>query len=195
MAVKVLTPPAIEPVTLEQAKTHCRIDTDDEDPLIEGLIQAAREHCETFQNRAYCEQTLELWLDKFPAVGQIRLPRPPLLSVESVKYYDVDDEEFEFSPSEYFVDTKNEPGWVVLNYGASWPTETLRPANGICVTFVAGYETSGGSDETNMVPQAVKQAMLLLIGHWYENREAAGPNLNEIPKGVDALLWPNRNFQ
>jgi uncharacterized phiE125 gp8 family phage protein len=191
MALKLIVPPIEEPVTKEEAKNHCRVETDDDDTLIESLITAAREYCEGFQGRAYCPQIWEFWLDEFPRVGQIKLPRPPLISVDSIMYYDVDDIEHEFNKSEYFVDTKNEPGWVVLNYGSTWPIETLRPANGVCVTFTAGYESD---DYGTAVPQKVKQAILLLIGHWYENREASGPNLQDIPKGVDSLLWMDRVF-
>jgi uncharacterized phiE125 gp8 family phage protein len=191
MALKLIVPPIEEPVTKEEAKNHCRVETDDDDTLIESLITAAREYCEGFQGRAYCPQIYEFWLDSWPKVGQIKIPRPPLISVESIIYYDVDDMPHDFDVDEYFVDIKNEPGWVVLNYGSVWPTETLRPANGVCITFMAGYESD---DYGTAVPQKVKQAILLLIGHWYENREAMGPNLQDIPKGVDALLWMDRVF-
>jgi uncharacterized phiE125 gp8 family phage protein len=192
MGLKLLIPPFVEPITLEEAKKHCRIETDDENTLIEGFIKAAREHCEKFQNRAYCQQTFELWLDAFPTVGQIQIPRPPLISVESIKYYDVDNVEHEFSDEEYFVDTKNEPGWVVLNYGSCWPTETLRPANGVCVIFTAGYEP-GDYDDAENVPADVKSAIKLLVGHLFENREStSATDLKEIPKGVNDLLWPDR---
>jgi uncharacterized phiE125 gp8 family phage protein len=193
MATKLLIPPTIEPVTLEEAKKHCRIDGTEEDAAIEGWIKAAREYCEGFQNRAYCEQTLQLWLDDFPKVGQIQIPRPPLIGVDGLTYFDVDDNEHTMSPDDYFVDTQNEPGWIVLNHGCSWPTETLRPANGVCIRFRAGYGSGDYSDEVDMVPQKVKQATFLLIGHWYEQREATGQaNLKDIPKGVDELLWLDR---
>lgn len=194
MALKLVIPPIIEPVSLEEAKLHCRVETDADDSIIEGWIKTAREYCEKFQNRAYCQQTWELWLDDFPKVGQLQIPRPPLILVDSIKYYDVDDVEYDFDPTEYFVDTKNEPGWVALNYGSTWPSETLRPANGVCITFTAGYEP-GEYDDAENVPSDVKSAIKLLIGHWYENREATGAaNIKDIPKGVDALLWMDRNF-
>ena len=88
------TPPAIEPVTLEELKDHLRVDSVDEDALLTGLLAAAREWCEGFQNRAYITQTLQLWLDEWPAGNAIVLPRPPLQSVASVKYYGTDDTEY-----------------------------------------------------------------------------------------------------
>ncbi|MCK9569543.1 head-tail connector protein [Candidatus Pacearchaeota archaeon] len=242
----VKTPPQDEPLEIEEAKTHLRIDSTDEDEYIQTLIISAREYCENFQNRAYITQTLELWLDEWPEY--FALPRPPL-SIPSVtagafvsgtvyriltvgttdftligaaantvgtiftatgvgagtgtatisgviKYYGTDDTEYFVSGADYFVDSKSEPGRIVLAYGKSWPSTTLRPVNGICVTYVAGY---GYSDE---VPQAVKQAMKLLIGHWYENREttiamnvgAGEADVKKIPYAVESLLWMNRVF-
>jgi uncharacterized phiE125 gp8 family phage protein len=160
-----------------------------EDDLIESLITTAREDCESFQNRVYITQTWELWLDEFPSKDFIEIPLPPLQSISSIKYYDTDDTEATFSSDNYFVDVKSEPGRVVLNHGESWPSTTLRPANGVCVTFVAGY---GDADD---VPKAVKQAILLLIGHYYENREAvltSGMNAVAVSMAVESLLWKKR---
>ena len=191
MGLKLIIPPIIEPVTREEAKNHCRVETNDDDILISSLIIAAREYCEGFQNRAYCLQTWQLWLDKFPSKDWIDIPRPPLQSVDIIAYYGTDDIPVEFD--DYFVDTESEPGRIILNYGKSWPSITLRPANGVCITFTAGY--GDNCSDTGNIPQKVKQAILLLVGHWYENREAIGqPNLTDIPKGVDALLWQDRNL-
>jgi len=163
-----------------------------EDDLLNSFITAARQYCENFQNRSYISQTWELWLDAFPIQNFIKIPLPPLQAIGvSVKYYDINDTEAPFNPSNYFVDTKSEPGWVVLNTGCLWPSTTLRPANGVCVEFIAGYGVA------TAVPKKVKQAMLLLISHWYENREAvatSGAIPKEIPFSVEALLWQDRCF-
>ena len=160
-----------------------------EDDLIEAIITTAREDCESFQNRVYITQTWELWFDNFPGKNYIAIPLPPLQSITSITYYDTDDTESTFSSGDYFVDTKSEPGRVVLNDGKAWPSTSLRPANGVCITFEAGYGVA--SD----VPKAVKQAMLLLIGHYYENREAVlstGMNAVKVPMAVESLLWKKR---
>ena len=159
-----------------------------EDNLLNTLIAAAREDCEKFQNRAYCSQTWELWLDDWPTKGVLLIPLPPLQSITSIDYYDTEDAAHEFDESNYFVDTKSEPGWVVLNSGASWPSTTLRPANGICVTFVAGYGAASA------VPKNVKAAMLLLIGHLYEHREdvITGLSVVQMPLASQHLLWKDR---
>ncbi len=183
-----VSPPTEEPVSLAEAKNHLRVDVADDDGLISALIIAAREYCEAFQNRAYITQTWQLWLDAWPESSEIRIPRPPLQVVNSVRYYGVDNAEYVLPPSEYIVDSAGEPGRIVLAYGKSWPSVALRPANAVCVEFVAGY---GGADK---VPRRVKQAMLLLISHWYDTREiaAVGHVTAEVPFTVNALLWQER---
>lgn len=192
MGLTLITSPTQEPLTLEETKVHLKVDEADDDGLIYALIEAARSYCESYQRRVYISQTWELWLDDWPDGDYIALPLPPLQSVTSVIYYDTDDTEATFSSDDYFVDTKNEPGRVHLNYGEVWPTTTLRPANGVVVRFVAGY-----GSEVSDVPEKAKQAMKLLIGAWYEQREAitaSGLNINVVPFAVDALLWQDRIF-
>lgn len=171
MALKLITPPDTEPVETDPAKlTHMRvIDIGDktldaaETQYIQDLISVARETCEEHQNRAYLTQTWELWLDYWPPV--LMVPRPPLQSVESIKWYDRDNQEYTIAPEDYFVDTMSEPGRIAPNPGKAWPSG-IRPTSGICVTFVAGHT------EAEKVPRRVRQAILLLAAEWYENREA-----------------------
>ena len=162
-----------------------------ENNLINSLITTAREYCEKFQNRAYINQTWEFWMDAFPTSSGIRLDLPPLVSVSSIKYYDTSNVEYTLDPVSYFTDTKSEPGWVYLNYGYTWPSITLREINAVCVTYVAGYGATGTS-----TPAAVRQAILLLVGHFYEHRESVtDKQLINVPTAVDSLLsldrvWP-----
>ncbi len=160
-----------------------------EDDLLTALVKTAREYCESYQNRAYITQKWELWLDDWPDEDYIRIPLPPLQGVTSVKYYGTDDTEYTMPATDYFVDVKSEPGRVVLAYSKNWPTTTLRTANAVCVEFTAGY-----GDEADDVPERVKRAILLLVGHLYENREAVavGKLISELPFAVSALLAQER---
>lgn len=190
MALKLKTAPAIEPVSLDEIKNHLRLDLDDltEDDLLTTLIITAREWCESFQNRQYTTATWELWLDQWPLGDRLSIPLPPLQAVNSVKYYGTDNTEYTMPADDYFVDNKSEPGRLALAYGKTWPTTTLRPVNGICIEFDAGYGDAAAS-----VPKRAKHAMSLLIGHLYENREAGVEKaLQEIPFGVKSLLWQER---
>jgi uncharacterized phiE125 gp8 family phage protein len=142
MALKVITPPAVEPITLAEAKLHCRVDGTDENTLISGLIQAAREHIENILlKRALVTQTLEYVISAFPC-GDILLPRPPLQSVTSIKYTNSAGAETTIAPADYIVNSDCSPGLVTPAYGKYWPSATLRSSGGIRIRYVAGYGTS-----------------------------------------------------
>jgi uncharacterized phiE125 gp8 family phage protein len=163
--------------------------TSAEDTLLTALITTAREYVENVTNRALITQVWELWLDSFPSEDYIEIPKPPILTggVSSIKYYDTANTEATVTASDYFLDFKSEPGRVVLAYGKDWPTTTLRSVNAVCVTFTCGYGAAAA------VPTTIKQAMLLLIGHLYEHREAVTDRpLTNVPLAVDALLYPYR---
>ncbi len=184
MALKLITAPATEPVTLTEAKLQIRQDGSDEDALITGLIATVRSHVETITRRALITQTWELVLDQFPAEDEMEIPLPPLQSVTSLKYKDDAGVENTFALSNYYVDVDSLPGRLVLLTGITWPSTTLYAANAIRTRFVAGYAAAAN------VPAPIKQAILLLVGHYYENREAvtelAGIQL--LPMAVDSLL-------
>ena len=192
MTLKLITAPATEPVSASEAKSHLRVDTTADDTLIGTLITAARQHVENHLRRALITQTWELVMDAFPAGDVIRLPRPPLVSVTSIKYTDEDGNESTFSSAAYVVDTDSTKGRVVLKSGETWPSDTLAAANGVRVRYVAGY------GEASAVPRPIRQAILLLIGTLYENREsvlvAQGVTVAQLPFGVEALLMPYRIF-
>ncbi len=192
MPLVLQTAPTTEPVTTAEAKTHLRVTTSDDDTYIGTLITVARRHVETITGRALINQTWDYFLDNFPPGDKIVIPLPRLSSVTTVKYTDKDNVQTVFSSGSYIVDTNNEPGQIVLAYGESWPTFTPRPINAVEIRFVAGY----GSGAAN-VPEGIKQAMLLLIAHWYENREPIniGNIVTEIPETINALLWPYRIMQ
>ncbi len=155
--------------------------------LIQSYIKAAREYCEGFQNRAYINRTYEWWLDCFPSGNKIVLPMPPLIAVSSLKYYSTADvETSDTTLTDYYQDVKNEPGALCLNYGEVWPTTTLRPTNGVCVTYTAGYGATAAS-----TPEAVRNAMRLLIGDYYAFREAGKASEKTI-EAVERLLWLER---
>lgn len=155
-----------------------------EDTLVTNLIKAARQWCENYQSRAYINQTWDMVLDGFPDRDWIYLPRPPISSVTSVTYIDYSGTSQTMSTSDYGVDTTGEPGRLYLKYNKSWPT-TYAEMNCITIRYICGY----GATAT-YVPQSIKQAILMLVGHWYNNREAVmtGSISKEIELAVSSLL-------
>jgi uncharacterized phiE125 gp8 family phage protein len=190
MGLKIATAPAVEPITLTEAKAQCRVDITDDDALITALIVAARTLVEQFLGRALCTQTWDLYLDAFPAGDTLSLPLPPLATVSYVKYTPASTGiASTFAAASYTVDAISTPGRLRLNSGYSWPSDTLVVVNGVNVRFVAGYGAAAAA------PAGIVQAIKLLVGHWYENREAivsTGAMPKEIPFGIAALLWPER---
>jgi len=159
MAIKVITPPVIEPISIEEAKMHLRITDNDSDLIIESMIRQAREFCENFQNRKYITQTLEMVLDSFPNERCIPFRNcSPIQSVESVKYYNTNSQEYEFSSTNYIVDTDSFVNRIVLGYCKQWPLEQLQPGNGLRIRFIAGY-----GDNSMDVPETIRWAIILHI--------------------------------
>ncbi len=188
MSLTLVTAPAAEPVSLEEAKLHLRVDSDADDDLVATLIEAARNNVEAHTSRALVNQTWDLKLDTFPPSHIFELPRPPLSSVTSITYVDIDGVEQTWASADYTVQANagpySMPGTVALAYGASYPTHRSQP-DAVTVRFVAGYGADGSS-----VPAAIRQAVLLLIGEMYARREVAiaGTIISRIPFGVDSLL-------
>ena len=157
---------------------------DSEDTLISDLITAAREFCEERTRRALATQTIEAYLDRFPRSYEIELPKPPLQSVASVTYKDSDGNTTTMTADvDYIVDTESNIGRIVLPHAKLWPSFTAHPVNPIKIRYTAGYTA---------LPKTIRQAMLLLIGHWNENREATKSNnyavSTKLEYAVDSLL-------
>lgn len=180
--------PAVEPVTLAQAKAHLRVDITDDDAYITALIVAARIYAEHYTRRAFITQTLDMYFDQFHyfETREIIIPRPPLQTVTSIIYTATDQTLITLASTEYVVDARQKPARIYPAFAKYWPA-TLPIQNSVAIRFVCGY----GSDGT-YVPQTINQAIMLLVSHWYENREpvladsrAATAN---VPLTVEALL-------
>ncbi len=181
-ALSVVTEPTEEPVTIAEAREHCRVAVFDDDAWIYAAIVSARKLCETITKRAFCTTTFRLSLDQFPP-DQFYLPRPPLVSVTSIKYLDSSGVQQTWSGSNYSVDIYSQPGRVALVYNGSWPTSTRMDTNAIEVIYRAGYGAASA------VPRSIKHAILMTVAHWNENREAVTEaSMNELPMAAKSLL-------
>lgn len=175
---------AVEPVTLAEAKAHLRILHSSEDAEIGGFVAAARSQLEDTLGRAIVRQTLDWSLASFPASGEIALPRSPLLSVTSVKYLDTAGAEQTLSAAAYHALADDKFSRIERASGASWPAIAAHP-RAVTVRWVAGYTPAA-------CPPAIKQAILLMVAHWYSNREAAGDARSEMPLAVKYLTDPHK---
>jgi uncharacterized phiE125 gp8 family phage protein len=181
MKQTLITGPATEPITAANVKLYTGIAGAQEDDLIASWIAAGRKLAEDFQHRAYITQVWELVLDGFPG-SRLSFPRPALISVDSIKYYDTEDTEALYSSDNYFVDAVSEIGRLSLNYGAQWPTTLLRPVNSVLIRFTAGYGAA------TAVQDSVKDALYLYCAWRYDNRTGE----TDVPKAFYNLLQPDR---
>jgi uncharacterized phiE125 gp8 family phage protein len=191
MALVLTSGPATEPVTLAEAKTHLRVDGDAEDTLISSLIITSRLHIEAALGLAFITQSWSYFLDAWPATRDVRLPLRPVQSISAVRLYAADESLQTIPADTYVLDGAGTPARLVRNAGTAWPNPG-KPANGIEIAFVAGYGNSAAS-----VPAPIRQAILLLVAHWYEHREPVElgtPNV-PVPPMVSELLLPYRSVR
>lgn len=198
MILTVNTEPTVEPLTSANVKYHLRIEQTDSDydTTITNLIKAVRQWTENYLNRALMTQTLDYYMDRFPSGDYYMLPRPPLQTISTLQYTDYNgDADTLTEGTEFEKDTDSEPGRIVLNYDYTWPTDTLHPKNPILTRYVAGYSVNS-PPTADEVPMAIRQAMLMLLTHWFNQRQpiSMGVSLTEIPMTVKSLLAPYRVY-
>ena len=282
MKLQLVTAPSLYPVSLAEAKKHLRVTGTDDDALIYRYIGAAVLWVEQYLGRKLVTQTWKYYLDGFPSANYLPIPFGNLQSITHIKYTDTDGTQSTFSTDDYSTDTVSVPGRAVLDYGETWPSDTLQTNSPIEIQFVTGYTynatvsedvfdgvglddlASGGaytgttpavfevemqtaatpdtfrwrknrgawtsgvavtgaaqnlSDGVTVtfgattghtvgegweffagltVPEDIRNAIFLMVGHFYENRESTIPSsvvLTTIPLGVEALLYPHRIWE
>lgn len=191
MALTLITAPSAALVTTAEAKRHCRVDHTDDDAYLDSLVAAVTANidgADGWLGRALGAQTWKLSLDAFPTGSRgIMLPLPPLRSVTTVAYTDVDGVARTYTAFRTFgIDSKSGQGFILPAYDDEWPETRDDTPEAVQITFTAGYET---------VPTPIKHAILLMVGNLYENREDTTElKLGHLPMGADALLAPYRSW-
>jgi uncharacterized phiE125 gp8 family phage protein len=202
-ALRVLTGPASEPVTVSDAKAHCRIDTDYDDTLLATYVSGARIEAEQYLNRALFTQQLQYNITTTPpptatplvpqsllvfplnwpplARAPLELPRAPLVSVEGVQWGAIGDMQ-PADPTDYDVNLLVEPGYVAVK-----PQLLPRiPQTAMSINFTAGWSDA----DPLAIPATVRLAILIGTAHYYENRgDVAGEGM---PPAFYRLLDPYR---
>ncbi len=172
--------PTAEPIPLEGdggAKAHLKVDIPDNDGLIRGYLATARAYAEKVTGRQLMPASWRMTLDRFP-LWEIRPPKPPLLGVTSVTYVDAQTGNVTtLDPALYLVNTTREPGLIEPAFGTVWPTARWQ-SGAVVIDYTAGYASA------DLVPETVKQAILLHLGWLYYQREATKADWGAL----DALL-------
>ncbi len=195
---QMVTPSATPLVSLDDIKMHLRVDHNAEDNYLLGLVAAAVQWCEQLTRRCFLSSTYVLHLDDFPSSlrlnrgahysisrREIRILPSPLLSVESITYLADADTRETLATDRYDVIADAHVPLVLPVYDGSWPDAIVHPSS-VQIAFTAGYGASPSD-----VPWPIIQAVMMLAGHLYENREATAPiQIHSVPYAVEALLAP-----
>ena len=186
------TGPAVEPLTVAEAKLHLRVDISDDDVFIGTLITAAREWVEAYLDRTLITTQLILRAAEFPT-EELELARPPMATAGTatavvITYTLADTTTATLSTALYRVDRTTTPGNVAPVINGTWPSDVIEDANAVAVTYWAGYGPTSAS-----VPATIRHACLMLIGHWYESRSTVlvGVTSKPLEFAVESLLASN----
>lgn len=189
--VRVVTPPVSNAgiITLGQAKLHARVDGTEEDDSIAAFITAVRMHAENKTRRAVALQTLAVTFPRFPHEGgKLEIPKPPLVTVESVVYADPTGALQTLASNAYFSFTASDsiPAEVYPTIGTSWPDTQRDNPQAVVVTYQAGWTADN-------IPQPIVNWMLCRVAELYEHRErvSVGQSISVFPADIiDELLSP-----
>ena len=204
MSKKLVTPPAAEPATLAEVKNYLRIDVSDDDSLITTMIKAATRRLEDELSMRFITQVWDFWFDGFGPIGKgkddwwdgtkqvaistltqqarICFPLGPCQSLDKFSTYGDDDQEIAATLADYSVDKVSNQARLALKNGSVWPSTYLRPINGVQVRMTLGF------GDATAIPYEIKQAVLELTGHMYENR--GDQDQMTIPAHILELVKP-----
>lgn len=194
--------PDQEPVKLEEAKEFLRISAavGIHDARIKGFIAAATRTAEDFCKRAFILQEWTISFDAIPfdffsipdIPRIIRLPRPRLLNLDEVRFFNEDGTESTFTLTNLIVDSNSEPARLLLKRGVTWPTG-LRDIDAVHIKYRAGYGVLAASSAAD-VPEAIKLGIMQMVATWFENREdeVVGAAVNKITRDSRITLLPYR---
>lgn len=189
MVMTRLLAPAVEPVTLSEAKAHLRVTSTNEDELISNLIASAREEVEAATSIALITQDWRLYIDHWPASGVVRLTKHPVQQVNQVTVYNAQGTPTSSVPSAVQLDRVSRPARFARPNAISNPTAEM---NGIEIDFRVGFGNTGVD-----VPDGLKRAILLLVAFWFEHRgtgETSG-QLASWPDGYERIINRYRSME
>lgn len=180
-----LAGPALEPVTLAEAKAFLRVDDTAEDGMLATLITAARLHVEGTTARALIAQSWRAVLDCWPADRVVKLPVAPLIGLTAVTAYDIGGNAHPIGLSQFQIEAA--PARLLLPQDvAGMPV--ARERQGIEIDYAAGFGSAAAA-----VPADLRQALLTLVAHWHEHRDSASEAAT--PSGFDRLVAAYRSVR
>ena len=177
MFLRRTVPAASLPLSVMDAKDHLRVTDSRDDYLVEGYLRAALEAVGEMSGRVLAAET---WaMSAASASGDVPLPKCPVISLTSIEYFDANETAQTANVADFYLFKDDDKAFLRPKAGKSWPTTASRE-DAITITFTVGYST---------LPHGLKSAVLLMLGHLYENREGvADGGKTAIPLGVESLV-------
>lgn len=166
-------------VTLTDAKEHLRVTGSAEDDLISALVSAASDFIGEYSGRVLSSETWKIMAPAFD--GTVKLPKSPLISVTEIGYFDTSGAALTADLSDFSTVICDDWSYITPKSGKSWPSSDTVRLDGASITFTAGY---------SVLPPALRMAVLLMIGHYFENRSTVnvGNIVANLPLAVDSLV-------
>jgi uncharacterized phiE125 gp8 family phage protein len=171
------------PITLADARMQCMLDDDitDEDILIGSFIAAATDHCENFIGGALVQQQKTYYGKLYREI----ILSSKIISVESFSYVDTSGAVQQLAGNDFYIDRSQTLN--ALTPVNEWPNVNQIHPQPIIIEFTCGYGDAAA------VPEGVKQAIRLLVGHWFRNRDAESASISSsVQSSVRSLLAPYR---
>lgn len=173
-----ITPPAVEPISVDEFKAFVRFDPPEEDALIEELITTARESAEKYTRRSFITTGWRLRLDSLNGVRKVQLHRSPVQAVTAVTYTD-ESGDTQTVPAENYTMQTN--GYVVRHLDYTWPAAIRTRPGVISIDFTAGYGAA-----TTDVPAGIRAALKFYVAHLWESRKPGDDA--DMPEHVESML-------
>ena len=183
-ALEIVDAPATKPITLAEVKAQLRVEHSDDDVIIQRLIDVVVAYTDVrgALGQAMITQKWAQWMGPNPT-QKVALVLGPVQSVTAIKYYDVDGALQTDTLTNYQTFGTDFTSTVGPKDGFSWPV-TQNRSDAIRIEYEIGF-----GDAIADVPQSIRHALMLLVGHWYDNREQSQPDkLQDIPYGFEELM-------
>ena len=179
--------PATKVVSVDDIKAQLRIDSNDENDLLGYYIDAATDMAENYCNRHFITHQYKLYFNEKVDKASLIFPNCTLEEAGSNKPVNwVDENGAAQSSDKAYIDAFSNPSLVYLS--SDFPNTTLK--DNAANTFYFWFNTGYGSASSD-VPEAIKQAIKLIVADMYYFRE---DRKRQFPMASQILLQPYKCY-